>query len=55
MQKITLRLSDELNDKLKAAAAADDRSVNSYLVALVRSAVDGGETTNRPGGGLSTS
>ncbi|WP_017601411.1 Arc family DNA-binding protein [Nocardiopsis lucentensis] len=48
MQKITVRLPDELNEQLKAAAAADDRSVNSYLVALIRRTVGAGETTNRP-------
>ncbi|MFL1382246.1 MULTISPECIES: Arc family DNA-binding protein [unclassified Nocardiopsis] len=44
MQKLTLRLPDDLNDKLKEAADRDDRSVNSYLVALIRRTVDPEET-----------
>ncbi|MFL1376487.1 MULTISPECIES: Arc family DNA-binding protein [unclassified Nocardiopsis] len=40
MKHVNLRLPDDLNDKLKEAAARDDRSVNSYLVALIRRTVE---------------
>jgi hypothetical protein len=50
MKHINLRLPDDLHDQAKAAAAADDRSLNSWLVAVVRRAVESGGTPDRPGG-----
>ncbi|EKX69198.1 hypothetical protein STRIP9103_05039 [Streptomyces ipomoeae 91-03] len=47
---MNLRLPDDLHEQAVAAAAADDRSLNSWLVSVVRHAVESGETPNRPGG-----
>ncbi|MFD7406924.1 Arc family DNA-binding protein [Streptomyces sp. NPDC059866] len=44
------RIPDELYEKAKATAAAQDRSLNSYLVHVVRLAVESSETPDRPGG-----
>ncbi|MDQ1026563.1 putative HicB family RNase H-like nuclease [Streptomyces umbrinus] len=43
MIKLNLRLPDDLYARTKALAAADDRSLNSWLVSLVRRAVEEGE------------
>jgi len=37
---VNLRLPDEVHEKAVAAASADDRSLNSWLVATVRRAID---------------
>ncbi|MFD5475349.1 toxin-antitoxin system HicB family antitoxin [Streptomyces sp. NPDC127105] len=47
---VNLRLPDDLHDRAKAAAADDDRSLNSWLVAVVRRAVESARTPSRPGG-----
>ncbi|WP_083926697.1 toxin-antitoxin system HicB family antitoxin [Nocardiopsis valliformis] len=51
MKHVNLRLPDDLHAQAVEAARADDRSLNSWLVVLVRRAVEGGETVDRPGGG----
>ncbi|NVI91763.1 Arc family DNA-binding protein [Actinomadura sp. BRA 177] len=43
MTKFNLRLPDDLFERAKSAAAADDRSLNSWLVSLVRREVGGSE------------
>ncbi|MBX9394852.1 Arc family DNA-binding protein [Streptomyces sp. TRM72054] len=50
MIKLNLRLPDDLYDTAKALAAADDRSLNSWLVAAVRRAVEASGTPDHPGG-----
>ena len=40
MHQVTLRLPDELADRLKEAAQAQERSVNSYATAVLAAAVD---------------
>lgn len=50
MKHVNLRLPDDLHEQARAAADADDRSLNSWLVAVVRRAVTLGETPNRPEG-----
>ncbi len=40
MRKVTLRLPDELVDRLKEAARAEERSVNGYATAVLAAAVD---------------
>ncbi|MER6014301.1 Arc family DNA-binding protein [Streptomyces bluensis] len=54
MKHVNLRLPDDLLDKAKAAAAADDRSLNSWLVAIVRRTVESDGTPNRPGSDSAT-
>ncbi|MGW0832003.1 toxin-antitoxin system HicB family antitoxin [Streptomyces prunicolor] len=49
MIKLNLRLPDDLYVKAKALAAADDRSLNSWLVSLVRHAVQDSERRSVPG------
>ncbi|MFP3992177.1 YlcI/YnfO family protein [Streptomyces sp. E11-3] len=48
MKHVNLRLPDDLHEQARAAAEADDRSLNSWLVSLVRRAVEPGGTPNRP-------
>jgi len=43
MKHLNLRLPDDLHERAKAAAAVDDRSLNSWLVAAVRRAVEEAE------------
>lgn len=43
MVNFTFRIPEDLYDKLKALAGAEDRSVNSELLYLVRRAVEDGE------------
>ncbi|MGX1671403.1 Arc family DNA-binding protein [Streptomyces sp. NPDC055400] len=50
MIKFNLRLPETLYARAKNAADADDRSLNSWLVSLVRNAVESSETPNHPGG-----
>ncbi|MCX4855845.1 Arc family DNA-binding protein [Streptomyces canus] len=50
MIKFNLRLPEDLYDSAKDAAATDDRSLNSWLVSLVRHAVEPRDTPNRPDG-----
>ncbi|MEV6595136.1 toxin-antitoxin system HicB family antitoxin [Streptomyces acidicola] len=50
MKHVNLRLPDNLHEQARAAAAADDRSLNSWLVTVVRRAVTSGETPDRPEG-----
>jgi len=40
MIKLNLRFPDDLYAKAKTLAAADDRSLNSWLVSLVRRAAE---------------
>ncbi|MGX1673198.1 Arc family DNA-binding protein [Streptomyces sp. NPDC055400] len=54
MIKFNLRLPEDLYDAAKDAAVADDRSLNSWLVSLVRRAVEPGDTPDRPGGDSAT-
>ncbi|MFF9803195.1 toxin-antitoxin system HicB family antitoxin [Streptomyces rochei] len=49
MIKLNLRLPDDLYAKAKGLAAADDRSLNSWLVSLVRRAVEESERRSAPG------
>ncbi|WP_086002511.1 Arc family DNA-binding protein [Nocardiopsis ganjiahuensis] len=51
MKHVNLRLPDDLHAQAVQAARADDRSLNSWLIALVRRTVEGGETVNRSEGG----
>ncbi|UXY29366.1 toxin-antitoxin system HicB family antitoxin [Streptomyces sp. HUAS TT20] len=48
MIKLNLRLPEDLYAQAKVAAAADDRSLNSWLVAVVRRAVFLEEMPKRP-------
>ncbi|MGQ4389094.1 toxin-antitoxin system HicB family antitoxin [Streptomyces sp. SAS_270] len=50
MKHVNLRLPDDLHEQAVAAAATDDRSLNSWLVSVVRRAVESSEAPNRPGG-----
>ncbi|WP_329368979.1 toxin-antitoxin system HicB family antitoxin [Streptomyces sp. NBC_01483] len=52
---VNLRLPDGLHELAVAAAADDDRSLNSWLVAVVRRTVESGGTPNRPDGDSATS
>ncbi|MCT9076949.1 Arc family DNA-binding protein [Streptomyces fulvoviolaceus] len=54
MKHVNLRLPDDLHEQARAAADADDRSLNSWLIAVVRRAVTLGETPNRPEGDSAT-
>ncbi|TDC84406.1 toxin-antitoxin system HicB family antitoxin [Actinomadura sp. 7K507] len=49
---MNLRLPDDVHAQAVAAAAADDRSLNSWLIAVVRRAA--AETPDRPGGDPAT-
>ncbi|MEU4982523.1 toxin-antitoxin system HicB family antitoxin [Streptomyces sp. NPDC021969] len=46
---VNLRLPDDVHAMAVAAAAADDRSLNSWLTAVVRRAAEPGGTPDRPG------
>ncbi|SED48577.1 HicB family protein [Streptomyces sp. 3213] len=48
MIKLNLRLPDDLYAKAKALAATDDRSLNSWLVSLVRRTVQDSERRSAP-------
>lgn len=37
---VNLRLPDDLHERAVAAAAADDRSLNSWLIVAVRRAIE---------------
>ncbi|MCX4409460.1 Arc family DNA-binding protein [Streptomyces sp. NBC_01764] len=50
MKQVNLRLPDDLHEQARAAAEADDRSLNSWLIAAVRRAVTSDKTPNRPEG-----
>jgi hypothetical protein len=50
MVKFNLRIPEDLYEKAKAAAAADDRSLNSWLITLVRQAVSPGQMSDRSDG-----
>ncbi|WP_406331539.1 Arc family DNA-binding protein [Streptomyces sp. NBC_00203] len=54
MKHVNLRLPDDLHEQARAAADADDRSLNSWLVTVVRRAVTLDETPNRPEGDSAT-
>jgi hypothetical protein len=54
MKHVNLRLPDDLHEQARAAAEADDRSLNSWLIAAVRRAVTSGKTPNRPEGDSAT-
>lgn len=54
MKHVNLRLPDDLHEQARAAAEADDRSLNSWLIAAVRRAVTPGKTPNRPEGDSAT-
>jgi hypothetical protein len=49
MKHVNLRLPDDLHQQAVAAAAADDRSLNSWLVSVVRRTVAVSETPDRLG------
>ncbi|MFF2426202.1 YlcI/YnfO family protein [Streptomyces mirabilis] len=49
MKHVNLRLPDDLHEQARAAADADDRSLNSWLIAAVRRAVTSGKTPDREG------
>jgi len=51
---VNLRLPDDVHALAVAAAAADDRSLNSWLISVVRRAAESGSTPDRPGGGPAT-
>nr|QIY77380.1 Arc family DNA-binding protein [Streptomyces sp. RLB1-33] len=51
---MNLRLPDDLHEQARAAAEADDRSLNSWLIAVVRQAVTSGKTPKRPEGDSAT-
>lgn len=40
MAQVTLRLPDQLAERLRAAASTQERSVNEYLTRLVQAATD---------------
>ncbi|MGW0755491.1 Arc family DNA-binding protein [Streptomyces sp. NPDC002814] len=50
MIKLNLRLPEDLYAQAKAVAATNDRSLNSWLVSVVRHAVQSGGTPNHPDG-----
>ncbi|GAA3648349.1 toxin-antitoxin system HicB family antitoxin [Streptomyces fenghuangensis] len=52
---VNLRLPDDLHERAVAAAADDDRSLNSWLISVVRRAVESGGTPDHPGGNPTTS
>ncbi|WP_200300498.1 Arc family DNA-binding protein [Streptomyces adelaidensis] len=54
MKHVNLRLPDDLHEQARAAAATDDRSLNSWLVAIVRRAVAPDETPDSPAGDPAT-
>ncbi|QIY77380.2 Arc family DNA-binding protein [Streptomyces sp. RLB1-33] len=54
MKHVNLRLPDDLHEQARAAAEADDRSLNSWLIAVVRQAVTSGKTPKRPEGDSAT-
>ncbi|MGY1501801.1 Arc family DNA-binding protein [Streptomyces sp. QTS52] len=47
---VNLRLPDDVHEMAVAAATADDRSLNSWLIAVVRRATESSEALNRVGG-----
>ena len=51
---VNLRLPDDVHEMAVAAASADDRSLNSWLIAVVRRAAAPDETP-KPSGGDSAS
>ncbi|MET7334140.1 Arc family DNA-binding protein [Nonomuraea sp. NPDC005650] len=57
MIKFTLRLPEDLHERLAAQAATDRRSLNSEMLHLLEVGLDtvSPETPNRPGGGSATS
>lgn len=40
MKHVNVRLPDDLHEQAKAAAAADDRSLNSWIIATLRRSVE---------------
>ncbi|MEV8034155.1 Arc family DNA-binding protein [Streptomyces sp. NPDC086182] len=50
MKHVNLRLPDDLHEQARAASDADDRSLNSWLISVVRRAVTSDETPKRPEG-----
>ena len=51
---VNLRLPDDVHEMAVAAAAADDRSLNSWLISVVRRAAESGEPPHRPGSDAAT-
>ncbi|MDX3311141.1 toxin-antitoxin system HicB family antitoxin [Streptomyces sp. NPDC054884] len=47
---VNLRLPDDVHALAVAAAAADDRSLNSWLISVVRRAAEAPGTPDRPDG-----
>ncbi|MFG3296049.1 toxin-antitoxin system HicB family antitoxin [Streptomyces sp. NPDC048179] len=47
---VNLRLPDDVHALAVAAAATDDRSLNSWMISIVRRAAEPGGTPNRPDG-----
>ncbi|MFD4347635.1 toxin-antitoxin system HicB family antitoxin [Streptomyces coelicoflavus] len=52
---VNLRLPDDVHAMAAAAAAADDRSLNSWLISVVRRAAEPGGAPDRLGGDPTTS
>nr|WP_217687815.1 toxin-antitoxin system HicB family antitoxin [Streptomyces antibioticus] len=51
---VNLRLPDDVHALAVAAAATDDRSLNSWLISVVRRAVASSGTQDRPDGDPAT-
>jgi|GEM_PF-5948391 len=55
-QQLNVRVPEELVDALRGRAAEEDRSLNNFVVRILRQALDGEQprTTNRPDARLGT-
>ncbi|MGO1791704.1 MAG: Arc family DNA-binding protein [Micrococcaceae bacterium] len=51
---VNLRLPDDVHEQAVSAAADDDRSLNSWLISVVRRAAAAGDTPDRPDGDPAT-
>lgn len=47
MKKLTIRISDDLHDRLAALAQGDHRSINKQVIALIEAAVRGQRSQDR--------
>jgi predicted HicB family RNase H-like nuclease len=50
MRNLNIRLPDPLHERLKQAAARDDRSLNGEILWLLKIGLDVRDTTPDPGG-----
>lgn len=48
MKKLTIRISDELHDRLVAFAQADHRSVNKQVITIIEGAMRGEKSQKLP-------